>query len=263
VTEVIQLPRQPERGKPAKGWQTQACDAIGDAIEHARRRRYMALITGPSGMGKTTAARLAAEAFLEQEQDGAVFYAMMTEGTAGLQPGLQRIAHALRVPCPCHVGAAEVHNAIVDSYRSPKSVLIVDEAQVMCDALLNGVRNIWDELHMNGRDIGIVLIGTPDLADRINGAARQRARHLAPLRGRLGACIALDPVSDHDVGMICQHHGIGGAQAEKLILRVANGRGGLHNVRRLMEQAHELAGEGKPLTLGHLKDAVALVGVPA
>jgi type II secretory pathway predicted ATPase ExeA len=260
MTEVHFLPTSMPDGKRSGLWQTTNATGIDAMIERTRAMGDICLITGPSGVGKTTAAITAARN-QRYDADRETIYVSMTRATEGLQAGIIRIAAAAGRAIGSHVGAQDAFQELVHRRWLSGSVLIIDEAQFMSDALLDGVRNLWDELDHKAQAIGIVLIGTSELADRIKGSNRHRSRAFDPLRGRIGACITLEPSTSADVAAICRFYGLVGPATEKLIHTVARGPGGLHNVRRLIAQAERLAGDKQKLGLSDLKRAAELAGV--
>ncbi len=260
MTEIHHLPNAAPSGKRSGLWQTSNAIGIESVIERTRAMADICLITGPSGVGKTTAAVTAART-QRYDIDRETIYVSMTRATEALQAGIIRIAAATGRSIGSHVGAQDAFQELVHRGWLSGSVLIIDEAQFMSDALLDGVRNLWDELDQKVQSIGIVLIGTPDLADRINGRGRHRSRAFDPLRGRIGAFITLEPSTSDDVAAICRFYGLVGTATEKLVQAVAKGPGGLHNVRRLIAQAERLAGDKQTLGLSDLKRAAELAGV--
>lgn len=263
MTDVIRLPTARGGGNPAAAgtlWPTSIAEGIRDVVEGCRRARQIGLIAGPSGIGKSTAALAAVEAAQEAGHDA--FYAMLTRAADGLQPGLLRIARALGAAVDGHMGGNDLHDAIVRRWWRTGSLVVIDEAQFASDALLDALRGIWDELDRLGTAPAIVLVGTPDLAERVKGRGARRARAFEPLRGRIGAFVELDGLEAADFAAIARHLGVAGAQAAKLIELAGRGRGGLHNVRRLVAQARMAAGAADaPLGLAALKRAAELAGV--
>ncbi len=264
MTEVIRLPITAKDGNRAGIWPTETAQGLAEIIENCRLNGQLGLITGPSGIGKTTAARAAVKAADRAQLDGwnspTVAFVSMTRATEGLQPGLLRIAAAARVSVSAHLGANDVHESIVARDWGEGSLLVLDEAQFMTDALLHGVRNIWDELAERGRPIGIVLVGTSDLADRLKSRGR-KASAFEAFRGRLGASMEIGALEAEDCSAICQFHGITEQPGVALIRRAAAMPGGLHNVARLLDQAKRAVGNGKAIAFADLKRAAALSGV--
>lgn len=266
MTDVIKLPTGNPPGNPPgpEGkdfWPTASARGIRSAIEVCRMGQQLGLVTGPSGAGKTTAARKAVS--LTQDDDREAIYLPMTRAAESLQAGLLRIAHSLGSGGHTHMGANELHDAIVNRWWRVGSLLVLDEAQFMSDALLHGVRNLWDELDGMGRAPGIVLVGTVNLAERIEGRTARKCKEFDALRGRIGVTVALDRLEADDFAAISAHLGLSGPQAQTLLQAVGRGPGGLHNVRRLLAHAARIAGSDGQIGLSDLRKAAAAMGVAA
>lgn len=248
---------------PAGIWPTRTARIVIDAIELCRLGRHLGVISGPSGIGKTTAGRAAVQAAAETEHEA--HYVRMTITAEGVQPGLMRIGRAIGAPVHTSMGAAEAHDAILGCMRGwPRGgILVLDEAQFMSDPLIFAIRDLADELLERDRMTGIVLMGDGALSARINGRSGPRARHFEPLRGRLGASVELSPPDAQDFSVIAYAQGVTQPQAADLVARVGAGRGGLHNVARMLTTARGIAGPDNPITLGVLRTAAQVAGVGA
>jgi DNA transposition AAA+ family ATPase len=263
---VVKLPAAVRSGNLPALWPTATTRDIGEGIENCRLMGHLGLITGRSGIGKTTAALAAVKAARDAgraEDDLAfptVVYVCMTIAARGLQPGLLRIADALRLRGSAHCGAHDVHELLVRRPWDRGSLIVLDEAQFVSDELLHGVRGVWDELKNIGRPIGIALLGSPELSDRIN-SRRVRANPFDALRGRIGMTLSIDALDEADNAAICQHFGITGTKAEKLVRTAANSPGGLHKVRRLLALAESLAADKTAISFSDLKRAAEVAGV--
>jgi type II secretory pathway predicted ATPase ExeA len=245
---------------PEDIWPTRCAVAMADTIDTCRKSGQIGLVAGPSGIGKTTAARAVAEAL---DDDGAIaHYVMMTRAADGLQPGLLRIARAIGASAQPNAASADIYDAVVWCIANwPRgSVLVLDEAQFMSEALIDALRNISDDLRGRRLRRGIVMVGTADLAARIDGRAGGRTKHYEPLRGRLYLA-ELHALADDDFVAVTQALGIAGPGAVAAIAKAGAGRGGLHNVARVVEAARRVAGAGHPLSLAHIRVATQGIGV--
>lgn len=265
MTDTQHLTTAPPRGNagvPGDIWPVRSAIAIARAVHTCRLSGQMGLVTGPSGIGKTTAARAIVA---ELDDTGTLAHlVMMTRAAEGLQPGLLRIAKAIGAFVQPNMGGAEIYDALAGHMASAwtrGSALILDEAQFMSEALIDALRNLSDEMRGRGLARGLVMIGTPDLAARIEGKLGGRAKHFEPLRGRL-YLDTLDRLDAADFGSIAEGLGLPGAQTADLLARIGAGRGGLHNLARVVQTAERLAAAaGKPLTLGNLRTAMQGLGV--
>lgn len=262
MTDTLKMTAGPPAGNtalPPGLWPIRCAEAVADALDTCRKSGQMGLVTGPSGAGKTTAARAVVSAM--QDRDEVAHYIMMTRAADGLQPGLLRIGRAIGAFVEPNMGGADIYDAVarVLGEWPPEAVLVLDEAQFMSEALMDAIHNLSDELRGRGRRCGIVMVGTPDLAARINGRSG-RARHFEPLRGRLYVA-EIDALCAEDFAKLAGALGLGGPGAAEAIAKASAARGGLHNVARVVDAARGLAGAGKPLALSHIRVAMQGLGV--
>lgn len=258
MTEVVRLSTaQAADNRLAGLWPTTTAQGITNLMEVCRAKGELGLITGPSGIGKSSAARAAVKAAEAAEAEA--FYAALSPVTESLAAGLFRIARAIGINADRNVSSNEIADAIMCRLWQRGDLLVIDEAQFASSALLHTIRSMWDELDGRQAAPGIVLLGTPDLAARIKGANSRQTREFAPLRGRLGVMAELDGVTAEDFAAIARHYGLAGAQAVKVIEAAGRGRGGLHNVARLVAHARR-TGDGD-FGLAELRRAAELAGV--
>lgn len=265
MTDRKKLTTAPPEGNaalPDGVWPIRSAVAMADAVDTCRVTGQLGLVTGPSGTGKTTAARAIVAAL--EDQGVEAHYVMMIRAADGLQPGLQHIARAIGANIQPNLGSLEIYDALVRCIAgwSRGSVLLLDEASYMSEALIEAIRNLSDEMRARGLRRGIVMVGTPDLADRIAGRIGGRGKHYAPLSGRLFR-LNLDGLSAEDFAAIAGELGLSGQGAADLIAKVGAGRGQLHNLSRVLDMARLMGGAGKALSYGHLLVAVDGLGVNA
>jgi type II secretory pathway predicted ATPase ExeA len=248
-------------------WPTLTARKVAHTIEVCHRFGQMGLITGTSGVGKTTAAMAAVSLAKGDEEDTGreidAHYIMMTAAADTLVSALVRLTSSIGRCYRPQYGANELYEALIRRGWQRHSLLVIDEAQFLPDGALHVLRNLWDELSGFECAPGIVLIGTADLAERVEGRNGRRGREFEALRGRLGAAVKLEPLTSADFGSIVQHLGIVGQRAGEVMERIGRGRGGLHNVRRVERMARQIAGPGNPITLAHIQDAAEVAGVGA
>ncbi|GAN68556.1 AAA family ATPase [Acetobacter orleanensis] len=264
MTKVIRLPRANENSNNTGTlWPTSVLEDMEGVMLASYRTGMIGLLTAPSGTGKTTAARMvAAKLNTAPDEDECsygqeVIYIMMTRATDKTRPGLAHIADALgiytsRGDCP-----QDIMRSIEFKLEGQTSLLILDEAQFMSADLLSAIRNIWDRLETRGCNPGIVLVGTESLHERICG--RRRSEDMDALSGRLGQKMVNLAISEEDVRAVCKHLNIMGEKEFALLYRVGRERGGLHNIKRVVEMAEQIA-DGKHITLSTLKTSIAVTG---
>lgn len=230
---------------------TRTAAAIDRLLASCHHHRLIGVVIGEPGTGKTTAAG----DYTARRRDAV--YCRIPKSADKLQPGLLRIGAALGGYTVPNASANDAYFEVVRAlqYREG-ALLILDEAQHMADDLLEAVRDLYDE-----GDLGLALIGNPELAERWSGRGnRQRYGTFAQLRGRLGPQLELPRPLTEDIEAVIRHHGIDGKASEKLLTQAAGRPGGLHNVEYVLRAARSLAGDGKPLSFGVLKDAAVITG---
>jgi len=137
---------------PVDIWPIRSAVAIAKNVEICRKTGQMGLITGPSGIGKTTAACATVAALAGADVEA--HYVTMTRAHDELLPGLLRIAAAIGAPVHPSAGKAGAYDALTNHMATcwqHGSVLVLDEAQFMSNALIDGLRNIADELRTRRR----------------------------------------------------------------------------------------------------------------
>ncbi|MGH9334034.1 MAG: ExeA family protein, partial [Vicinamibacteria bacterium] len=167
---------------------------IREAVCHFRfsRENHEAffLLTGQVGAGKTTAIR----AFLEELPPESPV-AVLTNGTLSTRDFLLELASQLKIPKGKRNSKRKLLTRLeaalrVYSREGRPAVLVLDEAHLMSDALLEEVR-----LLSNLRDQGhpllyICLVGQSEIV------ARLRQSHMRPLRQRITSRYAMMPLRE-------------------------------------------------------------------
>jgi type II secretory pathway predicted ATPase ExeA len=259
MTEVITLPTAGRVDNPSPGlWPTQVANVIQAAIEACRRLGHIGVVSGPSGIGKSTAARAAVR--LASEAGHEASYVTLSRASGEIRSGLRRICEkAFGSRTDRSILVDEMFEMVAGSFYAPGAVLVIDEAQFASVELLDTLRTIWDDLSLRGASTALVFVGTPELAATLNPFGGKH-RQLEPLCGRIGTRAVLDGLPDDDFGTITRHLGIAGKDAARLIKEVARHQG-LHAVDRLVRQARIIAGQGAPIDMHHLKVAFDARGV--
>ncbi len=146
-------------------------------------RGGITLLAGEPGTCKTTLLRQAA-----REASGQVHAGLLTTPPASRADLIAQAAAALDLGNAA--SRAELHAALLARLESQPSgvALLLDEAQTLPDEALEECRLLGNVETSGGRRLSIVLAGHPDLAQRIN------LPQLAPLKQRIGARCALEPL---------------------------------------------------------------------
>jgi general secretion pathway protein A len=170
------------------------------AIEYTiRMRKGIVLITGPIGAGKTTVSR----AMLRRCGDSATVI-QLAHGHRTADELITHLLHRLGLPeatAGSHAQRLErLEQHLLHCAASGKPVvLFVDEAQTLSDAALEELRLISNFDTEQTKLLQLVLIGQPELRERL---ARES---LAPLRQRVIIARMLRPLSTNEVRQYIEH----------------------------------------------------------
>jgi general secretion pathway protein A len=152
------------------------------------RRNGLTLLIGDAGTGKTTLVQAALEA--HRGPNGSTvyltnpaltrdeFFEFLADGF-----GLSREAGASKSRF-----LVELSKSLADQRAAGRvSALIIDEAQCLPDALLEEVRLLANIETTTEKLLSIILIGQPELADRLNASSMRQLKQRVALRCELAA----------------------------------------------------------------------------
>jgi len=173
-------------------------EAFNHLLYGIRERKGFVQLTGEVGAGKTTLCR----AMLEQ-LDGRYATALILNPVMSAGELVKAIAVEFGLPVN---GLDRLDTlAVINQFllqqveRGEETVLIIDEAQDLTDELLEQVR-LLSNLETNNRKLlQIVLMGQPELRDRLNNP------RLRQLRQRITVRYHLQPLSRFEMSQYIQH----------------------------------------------------------
>jgi general secretion pathway protein A len=200
-------------------------------------RTGIAVLLGEAGTGKTTLVHAALHA-QSARQNLAVYLNNPTlsreEFVEFLASGFGLSADAAKSKTRCLYELTEV---LVKRHQSRNmAALVIDEAQVLPDALLEEVRLLANIESASEKLLSIILAGQPELADRLNQSS------LRQLKQRVGLRCSLRPLTrDETVAYIAARVGVAGGRVDKVFTPGA------------VETVHECAG-GIPRTISVICD---------
>ena len=177
-------------------------EALASTEYTVRMRKGLALITGEIGSGKTTVSH----AMQERVHDCARIAVVRQGLTTGKQL-LKQVCRALDIQAPRDADRIdmldEIETVLMQYHEANRPfVLIVDEAQMHTNAVLQEVRTLTNMETPSAKLVQIVMIGQPELRPRIE------SRQMDALRQRIVLMHHLNPLSAEDTrGYI--HHRLG------------------------------------------------------
>jgi general secretion pathway protein A len=200
-------------------------------------RTGIAVLIGEAGTGKTTLVHAALHS-QSARQSLAVYLnnpsLTRDEFVEFLAAGFGLTADAGRSKTRCLYELTEV---LAKRHQARHmSALIVDEAQVLPDVLLEEIRLLANIESASEKLLSIILAGQPELADRLNQAS------LRQLKQRVGLRCALRPLRpDETAAYIAARIGVAGGKTDVIFTREA------------IDTVHECAG-GIPRTISVICD---------
>src|SRR3989454_5266696 len=173
-------------------------EAFNHLLYGIRERKGFVQLTGEVGAGKTTLCR----AMLEQ-LDGHYATALILNPVMSPDELMKAIAIEFGLPVN---GLDRLDTlAVINQFllqqveRGQDTVLIIDEAQGLTDELLEQVRLLSNLETDNRKLLQIVLMGQPELRDRLNNP------RLRQLRQRITVRYHLQPLCRYEVNQYIQH----------------------------------------------------------
>ena len=216
------------------------------AIEYTiRMRKGFVLITGCVGSGKTTVARAVCQRCGDQAT-----VVQITPGNDSSGALVRQILKALAVNVEQH----DEHFDLIDRLRQQLMerldqdrpvVLLVDEAQVLCDDALESLRLLSSLDTSTQKPIQIVLVGQSELRQKIRGS------QFEALRQRIVMAKQLNPFDVEETGRYINHR-LATAAAEGQEARAVFSPGAVREI-------HRISG-GIPRLINQLCDNCLLIG---
>jgi general secretion pathway protein A len=216
-------------------------EAFNHLLYGIRERKGFVQLTGEVGAGKTTLCR----AILE-ELEGKYATALILNPVMSAEELLKAVAIEYGLPVN---GLDRLDTlAVINQFllqqveRGQDTVLIIDEAQDLTDELLEQVR-LLSNLETDDRKLlQIVLMGQPELRDRLNNP------RLRQLRQRITVRYHLPPLSRFEVNQYIQHR-----------LHVAGAKGAPYFTQLALWRVYRYS-QGIPRLLNAICDKALLAG---
>lgn len=173
-------------------------EAYNHLMYGIRERKGFVQLTGEVGAGKTTLCRAMLEQLDDRYATALILNPVMSANelmkAIAIEFGLL-VQGMDRLETLAHINEFLLHQ--VEQQR--ETVLIIDEAQDLTEELLEQVRLLSNLETDNRKLLQIVLMGQPELRDRLN------SHRLRQLRQRITVRYHLSPLNRHEVQEYVQH----------------------------------------------------------
>ncbi|HEY2992204.1 MAG TPA: AAA family ATPase [Methylomirabilota bacterium] len=173
-------------------------EALAQLLYGVRERKGFIVLSGEIGTGKTTLLRT-----LLERLDRDTHVAYVHNSALGIEGLLEYILHDWGVKS---VGAShaqrlfELNEFLIDQHRSGMSpVLVIDEAQNLSIETLEAVRLLSNFETTSQKLMQILLVGQPELRDKLN------APELRQLKQRIGLRCHIGPLSPEETRLYIRH----------------------------------------------------------
>ena len=219
-------------------------EALASAIYGIQERKGFVLILGEVGTGKTTLVRHLLARFGSDVRTVFVF-----NPAVNFLELLQLILRDLELPCPAlrRVEMIDTLNEYLlkEAAAGRYVVLIIDEAQHLAPGILEEVRMLSNLETVGGKLLQILLVGQPELGDKLGRP------ELRQLRQRISLVAELQPLSDADTRRYIAHR-----------LEIAGHSGQPIFTRRALASIHR-ASRGIPRLINAICDKALVLGYAA
>ena len=252
MVDIVKLPNREPSAKSAF-CRTGCLRDIYSVAERCQRAHAMGLIMGPSGTGKSAAAK----AFVSETHHA--FLVTVPGGELEPFPLLTRIAACLGAYNP-NTGLMPLYEGLADFLCGPEGhggVLILDEFQHATYKAIEILRSLHQDTAFP-----MVFMGDCRLHRFWAEKAGRGGEDYAPFRGRLRYVLDLPASLDDDIEALLDHLSIRGQRPRTLLRKQAATEEGLHAMFQVAAIAGDLA-EGGSIGVDHIEAALALRGTPA
>jgi DNA transposition AAA+ family ATPase len=169
--------------------ETSVYQRVVKALQMAQDEGCMAAILGPSQVGKTSAAK-----HYCADEPETIYVVLHPNGHNGRQrsvrPLMMKVAEALHITLAQSAGNDEWLEMVGAKLRGSNRLVIIDQADLADENILQTLRTIWDL-----SQVGMVLLGTTDLLDSIR---RKNSPTLNQVLRRIAYCEVVDGLTEED-----------------------------------------------------------------
>lgn len=174
-------------------------EALNHLLYGVRERKGFVQLTGEVGAGKTTICRSFLEKLDNEHYATALILNPVLDADGLMRAIAMEFGLAVKGLDRLETLAAVNHFLLEQVEKGREAVLVIDEAQDLTNELLEQIR-LLSNLETDDRKLlQIVLMGQPELRDRLND------HRLRQLRQRITVRYHLRPLSGFEVGQYIQH----------------------------------------------------------
>jgi DNA transposition AAA+ family ATPase len=204
--------------------ETSVMDSIRKAINIAQDDKDIAVITGDSGTGKTTALRR-----YQAESHSAFFVEVDSSFTKNVL--VVEIARSVGVETKGNMTA--IIARIVEALKERDAILIIDEADYLSDGALELIRRVINDKAQTG----VVLVGLPRLEFRLRNLSNDHEQ----LTSRVGVLLKLKKMEKSDAEKILR--GVWENLTKEAIDAFVNAASGsVRTLTKLIGRVHQVMG---------------------
>ncbi len=216
-------------------------EAFNHLLFGLQHRKGFIQLTGEVGSGKTTLCRTLLTQLGEHYHTALVLNPMLTEAQL-----LRAVLKEFGAPKVSHdhlENYEAINEFLLEKAKTGREcVLIIDEAQDLSNTLLEQIRLLSNLETDNSKLIQIILLGQPELRDKLNDPALRQLRQRITIRYHLG------PLAKTDTRRYIEHR-----------MTVAGGRGTPFFEDGAVARIHGYSG-GVPRMINALADKALLAG---
>src|SRR5512132_1139624 len=173
-------------------------EALAQLLYGVRERKGFTVLTGEIGTGKTTLLRT-----LLERMDKDTHVAYVHNSALGIEGLLEYVLQDWGVKSEAHTHAQrlfELNEFLIEQHRQGLSpVLVVDEAQNLGVNTLEAIRMLSNFETSNQKLMQILLVGQPELRDKLN------LHELRQLKQRIGLRCHIAPLSPEETRLYIRH----------------------------------------------------------
>lgn len=228
-------------GSPATPdwYETETARRLGELLHWAQSGKFVLIVTMP-GIGKTKIA----ERFCDADPN--VWLATMSPATAGVGTMAAEVAEAVGLG-QITGSPQQLSRKVRDYVKGKSGLIIIDEAQELTDKAINEIRGWHDRTK-----VGVVLMGN----DTVVGHLESRKSALAQVSSRFSIRHFQGASLSQDIDTCLDAWGVTDPAQRAFLRKVGEMPGALREITHTLEIAlMSASGEGKPLSLAHLKRA--------